>query len=108
MSFLPRSEEELIQAKKAAEQVAASKAARYITTVPLGAQGIMSLPRLKDGTHLRFGTTYKEFHEQTDKYENDVGRSVEEAKRNKMVHKGITARWGDRAGQHTVHVFRVR
>ena len=106
MSFLPRSEEELIdQAKKAAEQVAASKAARYITTVPLGAQGIMSLPRLKDGTHLRFGTTYKEFHEQTDKYENDVGRSVEEAKRNKMVHKGITAPIGGTAPANTQFMF---
>ena len=45
MTYMRRSEKDLKElAKKAAEQVAASKAARYTSSIPLGHQGIMLLP----------------------------------------------------------------
>ena len=91
MTYMRRSEKDLKElAKKAAEQVAASKAARYTSSIPLGHQGIMSLPS--------WGTSNAGYGSR-----DTAGLVLDknEAARNKQVHSGITAPIGASAPADT-------
>jgi len=91
MTYMRRSEKDLKElAKKAAEQVAASKAARYTSSIPLGHQGIMSLPS--------WGTSNAGYGSR-----DTAGLVLDknEAARNKQVHSGITAPIGAAAPADT-------
>ena len=91
MTYMRRSEKDLKElAEKAAEQVATSKAARYTSSIPLGHQGIMSLPS--------WGTSNAGYGSR-----DTAGLVLDknEAARNKQVHSGITAPIGASAPADT-------